>query len=149
MSNEELKYLTELLLKLRKANDTLAYSYNVCLNIGEKAAYDEEEMDRFESLTSKFARLSDLIVKQCIKTIDLLDLDEPPETMRDTINRAEKKGLISSADRFVVVRRLRNAIAHEYAVEDLVAIYTSVLHHVPDLFDSVQRIEKYAGKFRH
>lgn len=148
MSNEELKYLSELLTKLKKASDTLRYSYKICSGIGIKPAYDEEERDRFESLTSKFARLSDLIIKQCIKAIDVLDLDEAPETMRDAINRAEKKGTISSADNFVEIRKLRNSISHEYAVSDLDAIYIAVLTHVPDLFDSVERIEKYTQKFK-
>lgn len=148
MSNEELKYLSELLEKLRKASDTLRYSYNVCSGIGIKSSYDEEEKDRFESLTSKFARLSDLIVKQCIKAIDILDLDEAPETVRDAINRAEKKGIISSSENFVAIRKLRNASSHENAVADLDAIYLAVLKHVPELFDSVDRIEKYAEKFK-
>ena len=148
MSNEELKYLSELLSKLEKASDTLRYSYKVCSGIGIKSSYDEEEKDRFESLTSKFARLSDLIIKQCIKNIDILDLDEAPETVRDAINRAEKKGLISSAEKFIEIRKLRNAISHEYAVADLDVIYIAVLTHAPELFDSVDKIRKYAEKFR-
>ena len=148
LTESELNYLSEMLDKLRKASDTLRYSYNVCSGIGIKTSYDEEEKDRFESLTSKFARLSDLLVKQCIKTIDILDLDEAPETARDAVNRAEKKGIISSSESFVAIRKLRNAISHEYAVAELDAIYLAVLKHVPELFDSVDRIEKYAEKFR-
>ena len=150
MSNEELKYLHELLAKLKKASETLRYSYKVCSGIGIKSSFDEEERDRFESLTSKFARLSDLIIKQCIKAIDILDLDEAPETVRDAINRAEKKGILPSAEHFIEITKLRNRISHEYAVSDsdIDGIYLKVLSHVPELFDSVERIEKYAEKFK-
>lgn len=150
MSNEELKYLEELLAKLMRASETLGYSYKVCTRIGIKPTYDEEERDRFESLTSKFARLSDLIIKQSIKTIDILDLEEAPETVRDAINRAEKKGIISSAAKFIEIRKLRNRISHEYAEPDadIDGIYLSVLSQVAELFDCVERIVRYTDKFK-
>ncbi len=149
MVNEELIYLQELLGRLQKAAGTLNYSYTICEAIGIKEAYEAEEQDRFESLTAKFARLSDLIIKQAIKLIDILDLDEPPETVRDSINRAEKKGLIESGIRFVEIRKLRNRIAHEYAEsdEDIVEIYMEVLRSTPLLFDSVNRILGYCRKY--
>jgi len=100
MAKEELVYLAELIAQLGKAGDTLGYSYDKCTAIGVKQMYDAEEQDRFEALTSKFARLADFIIKQAIKLIDILNLDEPPETIRDAINRAEKKGLITSALNF-------------------------------------------------
>lgn len=149
MSKEELIYLSDLLAKLRRATETLQYSYKICSGIGVKPVYSEDEEDRFESLTAKFARLSDLIIKQSIKIIDILDLDEVPETVRDIINRAEKKGLISSAMKFVEIRKLRNRIAHEYVESDgdINDIYESVLNNAPELCDSVDRIVAYTKKY--
>jgi len=145
---EEVIYLQELLGRLQKAVETLNFSYVKCESIGIKKTYEAEEQDRFESLTAKFARLSDLIIKQAIKLIDILDLDEPSETVRDSINRAEKKGLIESGIRFVEIRKLRNRIAHEYAEsdEDIVEIYKETLQSTPLLFDSVRRIIVYCRK---
>lgn len=149
MLKEEYAYLSELLDRLAKASETLSYSFEKCRVIGIKEKYDAEEQDRFESLTSKFARLSDLIIKQAIKLVDILDLDEPPETIRDAIHRAEKKGLIESSDLFVTIRKLRNRIAHEYAESDenVAAIYAETLQRAPLLFDSVERIRKYSAKY--
>lgn len=145
---EERKYLKQLLSSLRRAKSTLNYSYNICRKIGIKEDYTEDEEDRYESMSSKFARLTDLVLKQAVKTIDILDLEDPPETMRDAINRAEKKGLVSSALKFIEIRKMRNKIAHEYVdKDDLFAIYTFVLENAPLLFDSVQRIESYCKKF--
>lgn len=148
MVNEEVVYLKELLGRLQKAAETLNYSFIKCETIGIKETYEAEEQDRFESLTAKFARLSDLIIKQAIKLIDILDLDEPAETVRDSINRAEKKGLIESGMRFVEIRKLRNRIAHEYAEsdEEIVKIYQETLKSTPILFDSVNRIQDYCRK---
>jgi len=149
MVKAEVTYLGEILGRLQKAVETLTYSYGKCHVIGLKDTYDAEEQDRFESLTAKFARLSDLIIKQAIKMIDILDLDEPPETTRDAINRAEKKGLIESGIRFVEIRKLRNRIAHEYAEseEDIAGIYKETLLCTPLLFDSVERIVAYCQKY--
>jgi uncharacterized protein YutE (UPF0331/DUF86 family) len=149
VSKEELIYLSELLEKLRRAMESLHYSYKICSGIGIKPVYSEDEKDRFESLTAKFARLSDLIIKQSIKLIDILDLDEVPETVRDAINRAEKKGLISSAMKFIEIRKLRNRIAHEYAESDndINDICASVLNNTLELCDSVDRIVAYTKKY--
>lgn len=68
--------------------------------------------------------------------------------MCDAINKADKKGILSSAGEFIEIRKLRNAVSHEYAASDLDAIYIAVLTHVPELFDSVERVEKYTDKFK-
>ena len=148
MNKEEFEYLEQLVENLKRAESTLTFSYGICKKIGNKDEYTEDEQDRFESMSSKFARLTDLILKQAVKTIDILDLEDPPETMRDAINRAEKKGLISSASTFIKIRKMRNKIAHEYVeYEDLLSIYKFVLANTPVLFDAVGRIEKYCKKY--
>ena len=148
MRAEETAFLDEQIDNLKKANDTLTYSYGICSTIGIKAEYDNDEQDRFESLTSKFARLSDIILKQMLKTIDVLDLDEPSNTLRDAINRAEKKELINSATDFIEIRKLRNRIAHEYVATPFTAIFHTVLEKTPTLFDAVERIEAYCQQYK-
>ncbi len=146
---EEIEYLDNMLEKLHRAKDTLNYSFSICKKIGKKDSYEEDEKDRLESLGSKFARLSDLILKQVFKTIDILDLEEPTLTMRDTINRAAKKGLISSDVEFVKIKKMRNRISHEYVEQDdLLDIYKFVLEYTPLLFDAVERIDSYCRKFK-
>ena len=145
MLDETKSYLHELLKQLNMARSTLNYSYKICSKIGKKDIYNEEEKDRFEALTSKFARLSDLILKKVIKTIDILDLDDSVETIRDTVNRAEKKSLIKSAREFIEIRKTRNEIAHEYfdSENDIIDIYKFVLDKTPVLAETVDRIIKY------
>lgn len=105
--------LAEALTTLRGARDTLAYSLKLCQKIGLKEAYTLDELDRFEALTSRFARLSDLLTHKLLRLIDEMDL-ETPGTVRDRIHRAEKKSVIASSDDLIMCRVLRNEIAHEY-----------------------------------
>jgi uncharacterized protein YutE (UPF0331/DUF86 family) len=143
MTLSENVFANEVLGQLTQAADTLRYTYQRCLSIGEKETYSEEEEERLEALTSKFARLSDMIVKQAVKVICMLDLEEAPETIRDTINRAEKKGLIASAEKFIEIRHLRNDIAHEYAGVRIREVYRGALNFTPQLLDAVPRIKAY------
>jgi uncharacterized protein with HEPN domain len=143
MTDSEAAFARDVLEQLHKAEITLRYTYDRCLAIGEKDDYSADEEERFEALTSKFARLSDMLIKQAVKAICLLDLEEAPETIRDTVNRAEKKGLIASAERFVEIRHLRNDIAHEYAGVRILGVYRGTLKYTPDLLDSVSRVKSY------
>ena len=74
--------------------------------------------------------------------IDSIDLEDQG-TIRDRINRAEKKGLIESAEQFVLIRELRNTIAHEYDPIATEQIFLNVLVFCPALFDSVHRVHRY------
>lgn len=129
-----------------KAREHLRYSYERCQAIVGKASYTLEELEHFESLTSRFARLSDLLIQKLFRLIDQLDLDQSG-TIRDRINRAEKKGLIADAARFVEIRELRNQIAHEYNPNAMLTIFTEVLPYCPPLFDAVERVHRYSKKY--
>ena len=118
------------------------YSYQRCLEI-KKASYSEQDLERFESLTGRFARLADLLVQKIFRLIDSLDLEDQ-STIQDRINRAEKKGLIESAEQFILVRELRNTIAHDYDPVATEQIFLNVLAFCPVLFDAVDRVKRYA-----
>lgn len=137
--------LKQELRDLEKARDVLRYSYEKCqaIELMDGLSYDEQES--FEALTSRFARLSDLIIQKIFRLLDILDLEEEG-TIRDRINRAEKKGAIHSADDFIEIRILRNEIAHEYKSETIYAIFEKVLEYTPKLLESVETITAYARK---
>jgi len=131
---------------LRNAARVLGYSYEKCSRIGIKDAYDDDELDKFESLTSRFARLGDILIQKIFRLIDELDLDAAG-TVRDRINRAEKKGLIDSADVFIEIRMLRNDIAHEYVPEEIIELFKKVLKATPLLISSVAKVEHYCIRY--
>ena len=145
--NEPLK---ELLGKemndLKNACDSLDYSYARCRHITVKAGLNNETMERFEALTARFARLSDIMIQKVFRTLDTIDLEDRG-TVRDRINRAEKRGVIESADNFVEIRMVRNEIAHEYKSETVLEIFERVLKLTPSLMKAAEGIETYSAKY--
>lgn len=146
MTTKQLNLLKAQLILLDKSRSVLEYSYQRCFIIKDKPQFNAQDLERFESLTGRFARLSDLLIQKMFRLIDSLDLDDQG-TVRDRINRAEKKGLILSAEQFILIRELRNTIAHEYDPIASEQIFLHVLEFCPLLFDAVDRLKQYVRKF--
>jgi len=142
MKKDEKELLIRELNLLEDSNDVLKYSYDKCSQIGIKDTYTVEELDRFEALTSRFARTSDILIQKIFRLIDIIELERPGSVI-DRINRAEKRGLISSGETFKEIRRLRNDIAHEYIPSVIKEIYQKVLKLTPHLLDTVEKIQEY------
>ena len=145
--NMKLLLVKELKL-LDDARVVLLYSLNKCTAIGIKETYEPEELESFESFTGRFARLSDILIQKIFRLVDELDLDTQG-TIRDRINRAEKKELIASSDIFVEIRMIRNDIAHEYLPEAIHDIFVKVLSLTPQLLDGVDRTITYCKKYTY
>ena len=131
---------------LNDSKEVLVYSFNKCSAIGIKETYEPEELESFESFTGRFARLSDILIQKIFRLVDELDLDTYG-TIRDRINRAEKKELIESSDVFVEIRVVRNDIAHEYLPEAIHDIFGKVLSLTPHLLEGVERTIRYCNKY--
>lgn len=147
MTDQMQKLLVQELKLLNDAKEVLLYSYNKCRAIGIKESYEPEELESFESFTGRFARLSDILIQKIFRLVDELDLDSQG-TIRDRINRAEKKELIESSDVFIEIRMVRNEIAHEYLPEAIYDIFGKVLSLTPRLFDGVERTLAYCSKYK-
>lgn len=107
---------------LEAAVETLQLSIEKCKAIGQKENYSFEELESFDSLTSKFNRTSDIFTQKVMRTVWML-LHEPFIPFIDMANKAEKMEILQSADAIIEIRDLRNQIAHEYipeAIRDLV-----------------------------
>jgi hypothetical protein len=146
MSHQLALLLSNELKILSDATDVLVYSFNKCSKIGIKSVYEPEELESFESFTGRFARLSDIVIQKVLRLVDEIDL-ESQGTIRDRINRAEKKELIKSSDVFIEIRMVRNDIAHEYLPEAIQEIFVKVLELTPALLDGVARIKKYCARY--
>ncbi len=138
--------LIRVLAELEKGKDVLSYSFEKCRNVNVIDGLSHEQMESFEALTSRFARLSDIVIQKAFRSLDILDLDDEG-TIRDRINRAEKKGIIESADSFIDIRILRNEIAHEYKTEAIYSIFAKVLKLTPVLIKGVGSTISYAKKY--
>ena len=142
--NKLLSILAKDLAELEKAADTLHYSFDKCRHMDVTAGLDNDALESFEALTSRFARLSDMLIQKVFRTIDMVELEDAG-TVRDRINRAAKKKVIADADVFVEIRLLRNEIAHEYQSETIHVIFEKVLQMTPALLEGVDLTINYAA----
>ena len=110
----------------------------------EQAIRLEEEPDiaeRVEAFVGRFGRLQDTVGDKLLPLL-LAALGEKPSAAIDNLDRAERFGLIRSADEWMTIRNLRNQMVHEY-VEDP-AVLTSALQNghdfVPTLIDAAGKM---------
>ena len=130
-----------------QASAYLAYSYQRCEAIIGQDSYSPEQLERLESLSSRFARLSDIIIQKIFRLLDKIDLEDTG-TVRDRIYRAEKKALIDNADIFIDIRELRNSISHQYDQNAMQAIFIAVMDYSPVLFATIKNIHHYQQQYR-
>ena len=140
---EKIELLQEELLGLQLAASHLGYSMERCRNLIGQEELSPEQLERLESLTSRFARLADLLIQRIFRLIDEIELTGGGSIL-DRIYRAEKRGW-ANATELIKIRELRNLIAHEYATEKMPEIYTAVSAMSPALLAAVPKLITYAG----
>lgn len=134
---------------LQVGTESLIYSYEKCQKIGLKKVYSFQELESYEALTSRFARIADILTQKLFKSIFML-LQESPGSFIDKVNLAEKFNIIDSGDELMKIRELRNEIAHEYRLAEIQQIFSDVLDYTKTLLAIVQTTERYAkDKFFH
>ena len=143
---ETLQYLKENFIQADEAANHLTASIERCEIFVFNKDFTEDQLVELEALTSRFARMSDLLIQKVLKTIDRLD-GTTPGTVRDRLLQAEKKGLINSADEFMQIRDIRNRIAHEYEMDALKDIFVFAFKNFSLLTDALLSAKKYSQKF--
>jgi hypothetical protein len=125
--------------------ESMELSFEKCFKIGLKNKYNFEEQESFDSLSSKFARVSDIYTQKILKTIFML-LRENPQSFIDKANLAEKLSIIPSAENLIAIRDLRNEIVHEYSIEELPDIYKEIFSQYRNLIDSIKATESFVNE---
>lgn len=129
---------------LDRAVKMLKYSLQRCKKIGIKTDYSLEELDRFESLTSRFARTSDIFTQKVMKGVILI-VREEANTFIDRANLFEKME-VSSAEDLKLIRDLRNEISHEYKIDDITEIFEAVIEYSDNLIEVIKSTKAFAEK---
>lgn len=142
MNADKLLLLQEDLRDLENAAAHLGFSINRTQDLLDQPDWQPEELERLESLASRFARLSDLLIQKVMRLIDDLELTASG-TLLDRIHRAEKRGWVDDSMKLVRIRELRNLIAHEYAADKMAEIYAAVAALAPELLAMVPKVAAY------
>ena len=74
---------------------------------------DDQLAERVEAFAARFGRLQDALVDKLLPAYLEL-MAEPPRPVVEMLDRAERLGLVASADGFIQARKLRNRLVHEY-----------------------------------
>lgn len=144
MIREKFALLHEELKGLQSAANHLGYSIERCHGLIFREEMPLEELERLESLTSRFARLTDLLTQRIFRLIDEIEL-AGTGTLLDRIYRAEKRGW-GGASELIKIRELRNLIAHEYASDKMPEIYAVIIAMSPALLAVVPQVVSYANE---
>ncbi|SDL68037.1 hypothetical protein SAMN05661010_02256 [Modicisalibacter muralis] len=78
-----------------------------------KLGDDEALAEKVEAYTSRFCRLQDTTGDKLLP-LWLRALGERTGAVADNLDRAEKLGVLDSADRWLEIRQIRNQMIHEY-----------------------------------
>jgi len=140
---DKLLLLRSELDNLDKAGSYLAASVSRSASLIGRADLGPDELERLESMASRFARLSDLLIQRIMRLVDDLELT-PEGSILDRIQRAEKRGWVQSAADLVRIRELRNLVAHEYAADRMAEIYAGIARLAPVLLAIVPKVKAYA-----
>jgi hypothetical protein len=145
-TQESVQILKENILILQDALYWLRRSYNICSKTGIKLEYSEEEFDKMETLSGRFARVSDILLQKIFRSIDQVELEDRG-TLLDSINRAHKREIIGSVDEIREIRDLRNQIVYEYIKDDLVEIFKDILEFSPRLIIICNNAIAYCSRY--
>jgi len=105
----------------------------------------KEDWELLELLIGRFSKLQDMLGSKIFRGIIDLDFEEAG-SMRDTINKMEKKYIINDVSDWVLLRKTRNDIIHEYVPRGEKAAETlnNVFLLTPALLEILCNVHKYA-----
>ncbi len=147
MEEDKRKIKAEHLRKQMKLAEKASYILNFSYNSTDylfplSEDISDEDLVHLDAITSRFARLADILIQKVFRAIDAIELTDEG-TLIDRLNRAEQRGIIDSAEGWRNIRELRNQIAHEYVLEDLHSLFEDVIQFTPFVLKCVDKIKIY------
>ncbi len=146
MTPTKAKKLLEYYLDLVcKAKENFNKSLEKCKQIDINQDISFEDQESLDSLSSKFARISDILTQKLLTYFVILNREET-RTFIDKANFAEKVGIVENANILISIRDLRNEISHEYINENLCELYKNLIDLSYELLRIIQNSIDYSIK---
>lgn len=102
----------------------------------------DDQLETLESFSARFSRAVDLFVSKYLRTLLLTQDPGYQGTVIDSLNNAEKLGLISDAKKWEEMRRMRNIVAHDYLDEELISSIKEMKQMATFILNLIDQIEK-------
>ncbi|HYX06697.1 MAG TPA: hypothetical protein VE912_08175 [Bacteroidales bacterium] len=148
---DQLNILAENTNALSQAIKWLERSFSQCRHL-DTSALSDDETDRFETLTSRFARVTDLLFSKVFRSIAYLEKGEALSWL-DMLIFMEKQEVIDDADKARLIKELRNDITHEYIMTNLPDLFKEVVAQSPLLLrycsNALAKTEKLKKKLKN
>ncbi len=140
---EHLRLLTKRLAQLKQMRHYLEYSAQRVQQILPITKWQDLSLQQHESLAAFRVRFSEF-QEHLGKAMRAVAIEEEVEEDRfgAILAYMEKLKIIDTAERWKLIRELRNAINHEYEedVERLTQFFLETLKATPELFDCFERL---------
>lgn len=107
-------------------------------------ALSVEQIRCIDQFIFRFSKLQDAIGAKLFRyVLEWWDEDVSYLPMRDILNRLERYQVISSASDWIYIRELRNAIAHDYPVDekDTVQVLNELVTKTKTLFEIYRKLK--------
>lgn len=132
------------LQKLYKAFELYIKSIEKISKYKDLKDYDLEVLDAF---FIRFERIVELILSKLSKSIEIYETWTSDFTLRDRLNLFEKLWLISSTEKWLDMRSLRNKIVHDY-IENLASdlIFIIQNHYDDEIKNTLKILREYESK---
>jgi uncharacterized protein YutE (UPF0331/DUF86 family) len=146
MNQLHIDLLRENLETLNLSVEWVKHSYENTRIIQPKEKYALEEFDKLENLSSRYARTTDMLVNKVLRSIDTVE-SEDIGTVIDIMNRAEKRGIVTSAELLHTIKDLRNNNVHEYKIAEITRFFEDVQKYTPVLLEIIENVNEYCKKY--
>jgi Asp-tRNA(Asn)/Glu-tRNA(Gln) amidotransferase A subunit family amidase len=107
--------------------------------------HDIDLAERVDAFVARFGRLQDTVADKLLPAL-LQAKAESVGPALDNLNKAERFGWLASVDEWLVVRKLRNRMIHEYVKDpaELAQALQAAHDFVPLLVNTAQRMRQAA-----
>jgi len=121
------------------------YSHQINATWVSRLEEKPENAEQLEAFVSRFGRMQDTIADKLLPRW-LAALAETPGSMIETLNRAERLGVVKNVEIWLEARKLRNRLVHEY-IDDAEQFSTDLglaREYTSMLLESYNRIRDFA-----
>lgn len=139
------QFLRNAVADLTKAVDRLSFSYQKVERFSiSLESVSDNDLEVVEAFCSRFSRVVDILINKVLRALDNVEL-LPQGTLIDTLNRAEKRRLISNSLVLREMKEIRNVIAHDYAGMQLLEVFCFCREQTPVLISIAYAVMHYAS----
>ncbi|NMG29020.1 hypothetical protein [Aromatoleum evansii] len=129
------------------ATDRRLFAGGFTLEHAVRLESEPDLAERVDAFVGRFSRLQDTVGDKLLPVL-LIALGETAGAAIDNLDRAERLGLLDSAEDWMVMRKLRNQMVHEYVEDPTILCGALQAGHafVPALIGVADRFVAEAGR---